>query len=81
MFKKFPHTYVIIFFLIIIAAFATWIVPGGEYERQTKIVNDVERTVIDKESFHYIDSQPQTWEVFGAMFEGFERQSGIIVFI
>lgn len=81
MFKKFPHTYVIIFFLIVIAAIATWIVPGGEYNRETKIVNNVERTVIDKESFHYIDNQPQTWEVFAAMFEGFERQSGIIVFI
>jgi len=81
MFKKFPHTYVIIFFLIVIAAIATWIVPGGEYNRETKIVNNIERTVIDKESFHYIENQPQTWEVFGAMFEGFERQSGIIVFI
>ncbi len=81
MFKKFPHTYVIIFFLIVVAAVATWIVPGREDNRETKIVNNVERTVIDKESFHYIENQPQTWEVFAAMFEGFERQSGIIVFI
>ena len=81
MFKKIPHTYVIIFFIILISAVATWFVPGGEYERHTKMVSGVERTVIDKDSFHYIDNAPQTWEVFAALFEGFVRQAGIIVFI
>ena len=81
MFKKIPHTYVIVFFIIIISAMATWVVPGGEYNRHTQDVNGIQRTVIDKGSFHYIDSQPQTWQVFSAMFEGFERQAGIIVFI
>ncbi len=81
MFRKIPHTYVIIFFIILISAVATWFVPGGEYERYTKIVSGVERTVIDKDSFHYIDSAPQTWEVFSAFYEGFVRQAGIIVFI
>lgn len=81
MFKKIPHTYVIIFFIILISAVATWFVPGGEYERYTKIVSGVERTVIDKDSFHYIDSAPQTWEVFSAFYEGFVKQAGIIVFI
>ncbi|NTV84915.1 MAG: YfcC family protein, partial [Bacteroidales bacterium] len=28
-----------------------------------------------------VDSQPQTWKVFGAMFKGFVRQAGIIVLI
>jgi len=81
MFKKIPHTYVIIFSIIIISAIATWVVPGGEYARHTQIVNGVERTVIDKGSFEYIDAHPQTWQIFSAMFEGFERQAGIIVFI
>jgi len=81
MFKKIPHTYVIIFSIIIISAIATWIVPGGEYARHTQVVNGVERTVIDKGSFEYIDAHPQTWQIFSAMFEGFERQAGIIVFI
>ena len=81
MFKKIPHTYVIIFYIIIFAAILTWIIPGGEYERQIKIVNGVERTVIDKDSFQYIESNTQTWQIFGALFKGFERQAGIIVFI
>ncbi len=81
MFKKIPHTYVIIFAIIVFAALLTWIIPGGEYIREIKQVNGIDRTVIDKDSFHYVDSHPQTWQVFSAFFEGFTRQSGIIVFI
>lgn len=81
MFKKIPHTYVIIFSLILFSAVLTWIIPGGEYGREIIQVNGIDRTVIDKDSFHYTDSQPQTWQIFSAFFEGFTRQSGIIVFI
>lgn len=81
MFKKIPHTYVIIFSIILLAALLTWIIPGGEYERQTIVVNGVERTVIDKDSFHFVEHDKQSWEVFSAFFKGFEMQAGIIVFI
>ena len=81
MFKKIPHTYVIIFSIIILAAISTWFVPGGEYSREQIIVNGIERTVIEKGSFEYVDSQPQTWQVFEAFFQGFVNQSGIIIFI
>ena len=81
MFKKIPHTYVIIFSIILLAAILTWIIPGGEFERQTVVNNGVERTVIDKDSFHYIERNVQTWQVFSALFNGFVRQSGIIILI
>ncbi len=75
---KFPHTYVIIFYTIVIAAVLSWIIPGGEYEEviTTKDGHEVREMV-----FKSVDSEPQTWEIFGALFKGFERQSGIIVFI
>ena len=79
--RKIPHTYVIIFSIIVIGAIMTWFIPGGEYDRQQVIVNGVERTVIDKDSFHYMDSEVQTWQIFIAFFRGFENQAGIIVFI
>ena len=79
--KKIPHTYVIIFSIIILAAMMTWFVPGGEYARQKVEVNGVERTVIEKGSFHFVDSEPQTWQIFAALFKGFVNQAGIIVFI
>lgn len=81
MFKKIPHTYVIIFYVIVVAAILTWIIPGGEYDRETRMVNGVERTVIDKDSFHFIERDVQTWQIFSALFHGFERQAGIIVLI
>jgi len=82
MFKKIPHTYVIIFYIIVFAAILTWIIPGGEYNRKTITTpNGIERTVIDKDSFHYVQKEHQTWHIFSALFKGFENQSGIIVFI
>lgn len=81
MFKKIPHTYVIIFSIIVFSAILTWFIPGGEYNRHRIEVNGVERTVIEKGSFHYVENQPQTWQVFTAFFKGFVRQSGIIAFI
>jgi uncharacterized ion transporter superfamily protein YfcC len=81
MLKKIPHTYVIIFSLIVLCAFGTWVIPGGEFERERIVVNDVERDVIKPGSFQYVENQPQTWQVFSAFFEGFVNTSGIIAFI
>jgi uncharacterized ion transporter superfamily protein YfcC len=81
MFKKVPHTYVIIFFILILAAITTWIIPGGEYERQTVVVEGSQKSVIVEGSFHHVENNPQTWQIFAALFKGFEKQSGIIVFI
>ena len=81
LFKKVPHTYVIIFSIVVFAAVLTWFIPGGEFNRHSILVNGVERSVIDKDSFHYIENEAQSWQIFGALFKGFERQSGIIVFI
>jgi uncharacterized ion transporter superfamily protein YfcC len=75
MLKRVPHTYVIVFSLIVLAAIATWMLPGGEY-REVKADDGTTQMV-----FHQIESAPQSWQVFGAMFQGFERQAGIIVFI
>lgn len=79
--KKFPHTYVITSVIILICAVLTWIVPAGEYTRETKMVNDTERTVIVDNSFHSVDAAPQSWEVFTLLVKGFEKQAGIIAFL
>jgi len=79
--KKVPHTYTIVFSIILLCAVLTWIIPGGEYARETIKVNGVERTVIQNDSFHTVAKSPQTWEVFSALFNGFEKQAGIIAFI
>ncbi len=76
--NKIPHTYVIVFYIIVMAAVLTWIIPGGEYEEKTIVKDGQEHKEM---VFHYVESQAQTWEVFAALFKGFVRQSGIIIFI
>jgi len=63
MLKRVPHTYVIIFLLILFCAVCTWVIPGGEFERERVMVNQTEREVIQPGSFRFIEGQPQTWEV------------------
>ena len=76
--KKIPHTYVIVFYIIVISAILTWIIPGGEYVEKL-----IESDGFEKKEmvFRRVDSQPQTWQIFSAIYKGFVRQSGIIVFI
>ncbi|MBQ6070283.1 MAG: YfcC family protein [Bacteroidales bacterium] len=78
---KIPHTFTIVFSIIVVCAVLTWIIPGGEFERQTVMVDGHARNVVVGDSYHHVQNQPQTWQVFTAFFKGFERTSNIIVFI
>ena len=69
--REFPNTYVIIFVIIIICAIATWFVPGGQY------VKGEDGSV----SYEQVESVPQSWQVMTALYSGFSKQAGIIVFI
>ena len=79
--NKIPHTYTIISVVILICAALSWIIPAGEYSREIRVVNGTERTVIVDNSFHAVDPAPQSWQVFGVLLEGFEKQAGIIAFL
>jgi uncharacterized ion transporter superfamily protein YfcC len=79
--KKVPHTFVIVFGFIIAAAILTWIVPGGEFERESILLNGLAREIIIENSFHFVENEPQTWQVFSALFDGFVDKADIIVFI
>lgn len=81
MLKKVPHTYVIVFSIVILAAVLTWIVPGGAFERHIVNVNGIDRNVVVPGSFSYTGSHPQTWQIFSALFEGFVDKADIIIFI
>ena len=75
--KKIPHTFVIVFALIVLSAILTWVVPAGEYTRQ--VVDG--REVVLNDSFHRVDAAPQTWQIFSALFNGFVDKADIIAFI
>ena len=80
--KRIPHTFTIVFALIVLSAVLTWVVPAGEVTRETITdVNGDSREVVVNGSFHYVDSAPQTWQVFSALFNGFVDKADIIIFI
>jgi uncharacterized ion transporter superfamily protein YfcC len=80
--REFPHTYVIVFAIVVIAAISSWFVQGGEFERTVKVLPDgSSKTIIVPESYKNVENQPQTWQIFSALFEGFVAKADIIVFI
>jgi uncharacterized ion transporter superfamily protein YfcC len=81
MLKRIPHTYVIVFSIVVFSAILTWVVPGGLFERHIISVNGINRNVVIPGSFHFTDNKPQTWQVFSALFDGFVNRADIIVFI
>lgn len=68
---RIPNTYVIIFAILVLCAVATIFVPGGQY------VTGEDGTL----SYQSMDSEPQLLQVFSALYNGFVKQAGIIVFI
>ena len=83
--RKVPHTFVIVFSCILLAAMMTWFIKPGKYVSETAGGESVM-------TFYYQDqlpepyasefhAEPQTWQVFSALYKGFVKQSSIIVFI
>ena len=68
---KVPNTYVIIACILVVCAMLTWFVPGGQY------VKGEDGAL----SYEQVDSVPQTWQVLPAIYHGFVKQAGIIIFI
>jgi len=78
---KIPHTFTIVFSIVIICAIATWVVPGGEFCRETVEVDGIARSVVKGGTFQYTENNPQTWQIFTAFYKGFSRTAHIISFI
>ena len=89
--RKVPHTFVIVFFIIVVAAVLTWIIPPGKYVQEqvggetvmkfyyaNQLPESGPSTGSGTAEFH---PEPQTWQVFSAFYKGFVKQANIIVFI
>jgi len=79
--KRIPDVFVIVFLLVMLAAVATWVLPGGEYERRREQVGDTTREVVVPGSFRTVPAVPQLAEVFTAPVLGFLKLAEIIAFI
>jgi len=75
---KIPHVFVLLMLIVLIAAIMSYIVPAGMYDRV-----DVDgRSLIDAESFHYIDRTPVgLMTLLSSMSAGMEQGAAIIFFV
>jgi uncharacterized ion transporter superfamily protein YfcC len=77
---KVPHTYVILFAVIIIMAMLTYVIPAGEFDRVEDPITG--RSVVDPDSFHQVDSNPTTpFELFQTIPKGLKAAGSIVFFI
>jgi len=76
--KKSPDVFVIAFTLILLAAIATWVLPGGSYTRQKETVGGSVREVVVPGTFHVEPSKPQVAAILLAPMRGFLRMGAII---
>jgi len=72
---RLPHTLILIYAMVVLTVVATWIVPGGEYQR----IEKDGRMIPVAESYQRVESRPQG---FGGLFvspaRGFIEAAAII---
>jgi uncharacterized ion transporter superfamily protein YfcC len=74
-----PHTYVLIFIILIVCAILTYIVPAGQFDTMK---NESGRDILIAETFHYVDSNPTTlYEFFNAIPNGLVKMASLIFFV
>lgn len=78
LFKKFPDTLTIILVITVIFIALTWIIPAGQFDRET--VNNTEKIIAG--SYKRVAQQPQGIQAFlSAPIKGFVSASLIIAFV
>ncbi len=72
------NTLVMIYAIVVVVAILTWLVPGGEYRRETKDG----KTLVIAESFTYVKNQPQgLGAILTSPLKGFAQAAQIIAFL
>ncbi len=73
--EKTPHTYVLLFLIIVIAGLLSYVIPAGEYER----VLQAGRQMVVPDSFHYVDVSPVGFfDFFNAVVQGMISSASIV---
>jgi uncharacterized ion transporter superfamily protein YfcC len=75
---RLPHTLILIYVMVVLTAVATWIIPGGEYDR----VEKDGRTIPVAGSYERVESRPQGLEaLFVSPAKGFVEAATIIAIV
>ncbi|MCM3079362.1 YfcC family protein [Brevibacillus invocatus] len=75
-----PHTYAILFIMIVLAALLSYILPAGEFER----IQDPEsgKTIVVSNSYHQVESSPVSFfDMFKSIPTGMQKGAQIIFYI
>jgi len=76
---KIPHTYTIIFFIVLFMAVLTWVVPSGQFER---VEGEAGKMVVVPGSYQHVESNPQdVMDFFTAPVRGIIDAAEIIGFV
>lgn len=86
---RMPHVLTLIFFLILVVAVLTWIVPSGEFERTLMETSTGERSVavagtyqtVDKVLEDGTDLRQGIWEVLMAPGRGIQSIIEVLAFV
>ncbi|AVP56143.1 YfcC family protein [Clostridium tetani] len=71
-----PHSYVIIFMILILASLMTYVIPAGEYGRYK---NELGKMVVDGSVFNFIKQSPvPIWDIPLHIVKSLNKQSEII---
>jgi len=63
---KVPHVFVLLTGVILASSILTWIIPSGSYERQTKVIDGHERTLLVPGTFEHVEKH---FSVKGALLD------------
>ena len=77
---KMPHTYVILFSIVILAAIASYTLPAGVYDRSKDPATG--RTLVNPASYHHVEQTPVSpFDLFKAIPRGMVAGADIVFFI
>lgn len=54
---SFPHSYTLIFILIVSAAILTWVIPSGQFDTVVENVDGMEKTTVVPGTYHVIEKE------------------------
>ncbi|MFY9429618.1 MAG: AbgT family transporter [bacterium] len=76
---RFPHVFVLLFIVILIAALGSYILTPGQYDR---VEGPGGRMIVDPDSYHTVDPTPiGFWQLFQSLHKGMVEAADIIFFI
>ena len=79
---KMPHVLAFLFLMVLVMVAFTWIVPAGEYDRETVKTELGTQSRVVPGSYHAVPAAPQqVWKVAPALVKGFQDSASMIFMV